>query len=424
MTMLVLATAMALGAGVSGPSGPAGPAGPAWPARPADRDPGQVRVGARLAGAEAGDARTLHVAVEGLGDDGTAIIRATTGGSPAIDAYLWSGGQFCSWSAGSDLPPATPAIGWHVTGRATEQGQVAITWERVWDGGVRLATPPRGSSQVVLGPGEDLEVDGRAASADEQAGCGVKRARLVVRFGPSGAIRGAAAGRRVGGVGAGAGGSGSAGQAGGRGRGASAQGTGSEAASGGTGVSVGAVGGGSGRGSAGMAGASGSGGSGQAVREPFDIELWLVHREPPGEGGAPGRESVQQITLERASGEVPFSFPSVDVGRSPSGETRRVQVFGSFGVLGHVHPREFFVHLGWTMRINGEADRVGTGVKRLVMPAPGDVVELELPTLRGEGADARAQASALAGHEFAVRVRIRPSAGEARNVPGLPIFNH
>ena len=308
---------------------------------------------------------------------------AGTSGDEA--GYIFGSATLCSMGASASEPTTPPGAGWRVSGHVVRQVGpdfvVQIDWQRTWERNARLVDGPKGSQELTMRLGDRLSLD--TIFVPVVGFCGFTGAALeaAVTLRSVRATQATAAPRsQAVETLALAGGSGGAGGASGR---SGLPGSMLTSRAGGA-FSGGIVG------SAPPAGTT-------AVA-PFDAELWLVRTGPDSR-----TLEIKQIALRVHSSGARFAFPAmiVTTARGPvtvevTGELRGYVAPGETAQLVVVIDRHVIRELA------PRTMHSGTG-KRIEMPAPGDIVSFEMPTLSvGPEQD-------LAGHQFSLRIHVTPS---------------
>jgi hypothetical protein len=375
---------------------------------------------------------------------------SNSGATGKVESYVWTSNGLCGMSASTTEPASVPGTGWHFTGEITtspnnsDQLTVSVSWQRLWNNGVRLADNARssGSQTITLRAGERIVLD-RVLPAS-QSPCGAVDAQLEAAVVAQPAFRLVFSGRvnEAGGVGRGgrgamagpAGQMAAQGQQGARGQ-QGAQGQlgrqgqqgaqGQQVAQGQQGQQGQLTPGRGGRGTASadataqagrvqtmMTAARGQRGYYLAAAAPYDAELWLVHRKPDG------TETVQQQTVHFGGGRGTngaFAFPPIQVptAKGPitidiTGSLQSSVGSGDRQTLTVVTPpaanETTAQHL--TISIDRRARAAGldiTGGSHMVIdvPKPTDVTSFEFPALQKSTEDL------LKGHQFSLRLQVK-----------------
>ncbi len=318
--------------------------------------------------------QVVFTASKGGRSDGSAAV----GDGEAFTSYITADRGLCSLSAGRE-PQVDPAIGWRISGqvlsRTDQELNVRITWQRLWDAGVRPARPRNGTLEAAIRLGDRFLLD--SVTSPSSKDCGVSSGRLEAVVVPRpprnyqalitetvGDLPAVArASRQSGRATFGAGGfSGGAAGRGGRGAGTPLQPE--EAAT--------------------------------RLRDAvadgplFDAELWLVHT-------LPDKTERPELIRQSLRGSASFVFPSV---RLVSGGTSiDVEVFGFIRrVIGDGGAPSLQVAIGQRHGELGSSENYSGSGKVVAWPAAAEVLSFELPSDR----------RLPPGHRFDLRVRLTP----------------
>ena len=282
-------------------------------------------------------------------------VAAETVNLPAAGAglvHVFARRSLCDPAVAGAAEPADAGFGWRIASQIVSRSEkdlvVSVDWRRVWDAGRRISNGPGGSAQLTLHPGDRIPLD-HIANSSPRADCRAVGLGLEVRLGRGDVPR-------------------------------------SPVPS--TLLPIGATPGGA---------------------KAADAELWLLHTLPSG------AEQVmhQKVRMDRAGGK--FSFAPATVS-TPNGDVR-VELMGSIDRFSVPTGGEYMV-VSLTRLVTGESlpEAGVTGTTGSIVPfVPDDVLSFEIPgaSLRGRGGARGGGAGGGAAAGAVVRRSLADPSGQA-----------